>query len=161
MYSIINLGTWSWAYILVFNLKNDYYLSLSFFWFLIVILTLFSSLITSLVVGTIIQKRGIAKIGKCLKLNTIDPIETAWDWYFAKNEKVHILVTLKDDSEIAGWYGEDSFSSSIAEDRDLFIQKLYIQDKNGIYQQNPESKGFYIPKDSIKYIEFKKLMEVI
>jgi hypothetical protein len=64
------------------------------------------------------------------------------------------LVTLKDDSEIEGWYGEDSFTSSISDDRDIFIQRLYRKDENGIYHQNPENIGFYIPKDSIKDIEF-------
>jgi hypothetical protein len=56
-------------------MKNEQYLPLYLFWLIIVFLTLTSSVITAFIVGAIIQKRVIARIGKFLNLNTIDPIE--------------------------------------------------------------------------------------
>jgi hypothetical protein len=61
---------------------------------------------------------------------------------------------LKDDTKIYGWYAENSFTSSKGDDRDIFIQYTYNKGEDGIYTQNPDSNGIYIPKDSIKSIEF-------
>ena len=160
MYSIINLAVWSWAYVLVAQLKESYSLADWVYWVINVIITIVGATITSFVIGAIIQKRLIRRIGNKLKLNTIDPIDTAWDWIFAKRECFQMIITLKDGCEICGWYADDSFTSSDISDRDIYIQYTYKKDEQGVYQPDPESKGIYIPKDSIKYIELKQTKEV-
>jgi hypothetical protein len=159
MYNIINFASWSWIYVLLISLKNDQQISNYIYTVFIVLLTLFSSLITAFFIGALIQKRFVAKIGKKLNLNTIDPTETAWDWFFAKNKPFQIILTLKDETEICGWYADESFASSKADDRDIYVQYIYKKDENGKYQPNLESKGIYIQKCSIKYIEFKQPKE--
>jgi hypothetical protein len=159
MYSVINLAVWSWAYVLATNLRETLGLDDWIYWAILVAITLLGATITSFVIGAIIQRRFIGWLGSVFHLHSIDPTDTAWDWLFAKCEFCQVLVTLKDDREICGWYAEQSFSSSDSNDRDLYIQYTYKKDSNGVYQQDPESRGIYIPKDSIKYIELRKQKE--
>ena len=159
MYSIINLAVWSWAFVFITKLKDASYIPDWGYWVIIVAVTLIGATITSFVIGTIIQKRFIRWFGNKLRLKTIDPTDTAWDWVFAKCECSQLLITLKDDREICGWYAQDSFTSSDTTDRDIYIEYTYKKDQNGNYQPDEESKGIYIPKDSIKYIEFKQWKE--
>jgi len=156
MYSIINLAVWSWAYVLATRLKGKMCLVDWVYWAILVAITLLGATVTSFVVGAIIQKRFVGWLGAKIRLNTIDPTDTAWDWLFAKRDVSQMIITLKDDSEICGWYAEQSFTSSDPNDRDIYIQYTYKKDENGVYQTDPDSKGIYIPKDSIKYIELKQ-----
>jgi len=159
MYSIINLAIWSWAYVLATHLKNGLGIADWVYWVILVIITLVGATITSFAVGAFIQRRFVGWIGTKIHLNTIDPTDTAWDWLFAKREVCQMIITLKDDSEICGWYAERSFTSSNPDERDIYIQYTYKKDENGMYQPDPESKGIYIPRDLIKYIELKQQKE--
>ena len=75
---------------------------------------------------------------------------------FSRQEASFVIVTIVDGTLLYGWYSSNSFSSSDQEERDLFIEKAYSVNKEGIWELDTQSEGFYIPKDQIKYIEFKK-----
>lgn len=160
MYSIINLAVWSWAYNLVTQLRDDSYINDWAYWVILVIVTIVGAMIISFTVGVFIQKGVIRRLGSKLKIKTIDPIDTAWDWLFLKSEPLIVKITLKDDTEICGWYAEDSFASSDASERDIYIQSVYKTDENGEHQIDPDSRGIYIFGDSIKHIKLIQPTEV-
>ena len=94
----------------------------------------------------------IEKIG----INTIHSTPNAWDYYFSQQEPSFIIVTLVDGTVLYGWYAYNSFSSSDQEERDLYVEKSYSVNEKNEWTMDMESNGFYVPKDQIKYIEFKK-----
>jgi hypothetical protein len=156
MYSVINLAVWSWAYNLANGLRKAQALPDWVFWMILTAITLTGAVILSLAIGAITQRRFIVWLANKLRLNAIDPADTAWDWLFAKCRGFQLVVTLKDDTEFCGWYGPNSFTSSETGDRDIYIEYTYTKGPDGTYRHDPASKGVYIPKDSIKYIELKK-----
>jgi hypothetical protein len=155
MYSVVNLAIWSWAYIWVTNKYMDHNISDSMYYLYLLLISLFGGLILSLIVGVIIQKRIIGWLATKLHLNSVDPADSSWDWLFTKYESHQILITLKDNTEICGWYGKNSFTSSDPAERDMFVEYIYKKDENGYYFDNPDNHGLYISKDQIKFIELK------
>ena len=88
-------------------------------------------------------------------LSSIHGIPTAWDYKFSKTRRsVWIQVTLKDDKKIRGIYGPQSFASSVAEERDLYLQKVVRVLKDGKWEHIERSEGVLIKGNEIKYIEF-------
>jgi len=153
MYSVINLALWSWVYVLVANISDSLCLEDWVYWVILVLITIIGATITSFIIGALIQNRFVRFISNILHLKSIDPTDTAWDWLFSKLEPLQLIITLKDNTEICGWYAEQSFSSSDPSDRDIYVQYIYKKDENGMYQHDLESSGIYIPKDSVKYIK--------
>lgn len=88
-------------------------------------------------------------------MKTIDATPIAWDYYFSKQKSSFIIVTLLDDTKLYGWYSADSFASSDTEERDIYVEKGYKYSDNNGWEEDKDSGGFYIPKNQIKYIEFK------
>ena len=145
MYSIINLAVWSWSYALVTQIKETYCLADWVYWVIIVLITMIGATITAFLIGAIIQKRFVRWLGNKFNLNTIDPTDTAWDWLFAKRKCSQLLITLKDGSEVCGWYADDSFTSSDATDRD--IHTIYLQKRQQlVLSTRPGEQGDIYPK---------------
>ncbi len=71
------------------------------------------------------SKRGLGgQIYRLLGLNPIHPTPRAWEYVFYDSPATWVLVTLKNDTKFAGWWGGDSFASSDPKERDLFIQLI-------------------------------------
>jgi hypothetical protein len=159
MYSVINLAVWSWTYILITNIYKNHRISEQIYFILLLFVSILGGLILSFVIGVIIQKRLIGKIAKIFHMTSVDPIDSSWDWLFSRSENIQMVITFKDNSVICGWYGKNSFTSSDPNERDMFVEYTYKIDENGNYQDDPESKGIYISKDQIKYIDIKQPKE--
>jgi len=72
-------------------------------------------------------RRLLAKVG----LPTVHAIPTAWDWCFYRQKRCRILVTMKDQTRFAGYFGSSSFASSEPGERDIYIESVYeIGDDN-------------------------------
>ena len=67
-----------------------------------------------------------------------------------------VLATLADGSSVCGLFGSESFASSDPQDRDLYIQAVYRQNRDGEFQIRRAHDGILIRGDSIKHIEFWK-----
>ena len=88
-------------------------------------------------------------------LSSIHVIPTAWDYKFSKTRKsVWVQITLKDGKKICGLYGGKSFASSVAEERDLYLQQVVRVSKEGKWERLERSDGVLINGNEIKYIEF-------
>jgi hypothetical protein len=91
-----------------------------------------------------------------LNLNTLEHIDNAWDWLFSQQKCRQVLITLKDDTKLYGWLGENSLASADSNNRDIYLEYNYCKNDECLYVDNPESDGLYIPKDTIKFISFQK-----
>jgi len=153
-YSLVNCALCSWAYILIKPFAED---RVTIYWIAFLGITLLVSVFLAIFIGFLKQRRIIHKIADKLDIRTIDPTPTAWDYWFSKQETSFVLITLKDGSEIRGFWGYNSFASSDSDMQDVFIEKAYIKSvDSGQWIDNPENNGIYISKDMIRLIEFIK-----
>lgn len=85
----------------------------------------------------------------------IHPIPPAWDRKFSSIEQTQgVLVTLKDGTRIAGFFGKSSYASSELTERDIYLERVYyIIDEKG-NRSFPEKAGILIAGGEIKTIEF-------
>lgn len=65
-----------------------------------------------------------------------------------------VIITLQDDSKIYGLYGENSFTSTEPDERDIYLEKIYDIDEQNNWVENEYSLGIHILQNQIKTIEF-------
>jgi hypothetical protein len=110
-------------------------------------------LVLGLILGINIQqdlsRRFLSRIG----LSTVHPVPTAWDWKFNRGTEEWVLVTLKNGTRFAGFYGPLSFTASILDERDMYIQWVYEIGDDGIWSPAGE-QGVLITAGEISTIEF-------
>ena len=87
------------------------------------------------------------------KINTVHPVNVAWDWRFGECKECWVLVVLKNETKWAGFLGERSFMSSDPSERDIFIEKVYeIDGKTDVWTARDSS--VWIAHGEIQTIEF-------
>jgi len=66
-----------------------------------------------------------------------------------------MLIHLKDDSMIGGYYGQNSYASSSIDEESIYLEKVYKIKPDGTFgEEIQDSFGLVISKDNYKYIEF-------
>ncbi len=150
--SIISCAIFSWLYAIVIECDK---LATVLYWIILIAISTIGSSLLGFGIAIIKQKHTIDWLLSKMKIKTIHTTPTAWDYYFSSQKSSFIIVTLTDDTKLYGWYSTNSFTSSDSEERDIYIEKGYrYSDDNG-WVEDKHSDGFYIPKEQIKYIEFK------
>jgi len=107
--------------------------------------------------GLSIQHSWSAWIRKKLRIRGVHPTKRAWDHKFGQLRPEMILVTLRDGSTVAGYFGPQSFASSDPTDRDVFIEQLWRINEDGPWEVLENSAGIWLRGSDIRFIEFKKL----
>lgn len=153
LYSIINCAIWSWGYGLIFDHTFKH---ITLYWISLVLLTLIGATTIAICIVIIKQKQILYIFLEKIGIKSIHSTPTAWDYKFSKQESAFVIVTLTDDTRIKGLYCTDSFSSSDFEERDLYLEKLYVSDNTQKWIEVEENNGIYISKNQIKYIEFMR-----
>ena len=153
-FSCINYGLWSWLLYLVFVSeffeKSDLFTGIAW-----VTIILVSPVGLGFTTGLLSQKELFRRVFTRMGLSSIHGIPTAWDYKFSKTRKsVWVQVTLKDGKKISGLYGCQSFASSVAEERDLYLQQAVRVSKDGDWERLKRTDGVLIKGNEIKYIEF-------
>lgn len=102
--------------------------------------------------------RAVEKLFRKMGLTWISETPTAWDSAFSQMTKKDIVyfitVTLTDNNIIIGHYANGSSVSTEAEERDIFIRKVYIPISESVLKEDKSNQGIYIAKDQIKMIRF-------
>lgn len=91
-------------------------------------------------------------LGK-VRIPTVHPIPSAWDWKFGGVGRSWVIVTLKNDHKIYGLLGEKSFFSSDPKERDVYIEQVWTVDKKNRWTRN-EQWSVLIPHGEIRVVEF-------
>jgi hypothetical protein len=105
--------------------------------------------------ATSAQRGWVRSLTAKLNLRQIHPIPTGWDWKFSRVDPCYVLVTLRDGTRIAGYFGDESMASSDPTYRDLYLERAYTIPQAGPWQPVPESSGVYIEGSQIAFIEFR------
>jgi hypothetical protein len=115
-----------------------------------------SPVIMGAIWGLLNKFRIIEKMLGKFGVTAINPVPTSWDYKFIRvKEPVWILVTLKDSSYIAGYWGNESFASSDPNVKDIYIEKVYKVPLKGPWiPTSVNNDGILIATDQIKTIEF-------
>lgn len=157
IYSIINLALWIWLDVIIiekFKSKTvPFYIVLSSS-------NVGTSIITGSIIGLIKHFELPRKLFGLFKIKMNHPVPTAWDYIFNKKEECFVTVTLKSGKTVSGNFFCNSFASSEATERDLYIEKIYDVDDNENWNEVPRSLGMYISKDEIETIEFFTMEEI-
>lgn len=151
LYSIVNCAIWSWMYLLLNRISYNRPI---IYWISLLVVTVVGTTLVAFIIGVAKQKGIIEWVFKKIGINKIHPAPTAWDYYFSKQEESWIVVTLKSGKTIYGKFSEHSFSSSDAEERDLYIEKTYILKDDMTWEEDEKSKGILIAKEEIETVEF-------
>lgn len=153
--SCVNYAVWSWLIYLLFKLDffTQHPIRSALAWSLIIFL---SPVILGLLFGKLSSIDWSRKLLSHFGMVPIHPVPTAWDYIYSKTEPVWLLVTMKDGSKVAGFFGDKSFASSDASERDLYIQEIFRIVQDGPWQKIPDNRGILIKSDEIKHVEFWK-----
>ncbi|MGO8931857.1 MAG: DUF6338 family protein [Limisphaerales bacterium] len=146
-----------WSPILYRGWKQAWYDSAPWATLLICILI---AVVMPLVCGTLwglFRQRGwdrnlFALLG--LKTFEHNPAPTAWDAMFPERHESWIIITLKDNTRVQGWFGVGSHASSQDDQRDLFVSHILTQRTDGQKEFVKNTGGVYISASEIKTIEF-------
>ena len=123
-------------------------------WFLIILVV---PMVLALVRAYALQHDRLTFVFRWLRLRPINPIPTGWDWMFSRTDPCFVLVTLKDGTAIAGWFGPNSMASSDPQRRDIYVEKVYKMPTDGSgWIEVKGSLGMQIDGAQISYIEFKE-----
>ncbi len=118
-------------------------------WFLLLFVV---PALVGLLLGLNIRRGWTKKLLERTGINTVHPVDSAWDWRFGGCSECWVLASLKDDTKWAGRLGPGSFASTDPSERDLYIEQVYeIGDNN---QWIERSSGVWIAHGEIRTIEF-------
>jgi hypothetical protein len=81
------------------------------------------------------------------------PIGTAWDWRLGKIDECWVIVCLRDGTQWAGFFGENSFVSSEAAQRDIYLQTVYVIDEDS-KPWRPSDSSVWLAGGEITSIQF-------
>lgn len=87
-------------------------------------------------------------------------IPTSWDFKFEKEAPCWIIVRLRDGSSVCGFFGNRSFAGDDPEERDLYIEAVFVPRDGGHWQPVADTGGILIKANEISTIEFKTICEV-
>ncbi len=125
----------------------------AFCWFAIILV---APVIMALSHAIILQKDALNWLYRLIRLRSIGHIPTGWDFIFSTTEPCYLLLTLKDGTEIAGYFGQQSMASSDPEHKDIYIERVYqVTEAAEPWKKVEDSRGMYIDASQIAYIELR------
>jgi len=107
-----------------------------------------------LALGMIAQKGIGQRCLKFLRLHVVHASPTAWDYKFGNMPAQWVLVTLKNGTQFAGYYGRNSLASSDVKERDVYIELLYDVDDHNVWTERQKDAGILIAAGEISTINF-------
>jgi len=131
------------------SIHDESYLKLAVWYCLVIVGPAAFGILISIPSRTGIIRKLFGKLG----LSPVHSMPTAWDWRFSDKNQSWLIVTLKDGTVFAGYFGGSSFASSDPSERDIYIEKVYNIDSSNSWTETGE-KGVLISKDVIQSVEF-------
>ncbi len=126
-----------------------------FWWFALIFL---APAVIGVLLGISSRTEIFRKVIHKLGINPVHVMPTAWDWKFGAMKDQLVIVTLKDDTKFAGYCGRNSFMSSDAGERDIYIEKIYAWGENNSWNDAGEH-GLLVSAGEIRTIEFFPVSE--
>ena len=106
-------------------------------------------------VGVAVQNEWLYRLLRCIRLEPVHGIPSAWDWKFMRANTQWITVHLKDGATILALYEKDCFVSTDPNERDLYLSNVYTWGEDGAGPvRDTRTEGLLLKADSIDRIEF-------
>ncbi len=99
------------------------------------------------------QSERFYKLTERMGLRPVHHTPTAWDFTFRNQKASFVLVHLTDGSEVAGAWTGGSFASSMAGDRDIYVDQMWTVEDGG-WQSIDPPRSILICGGTIRMIEF-------
>ena len=87
-----------------------------------------------------------------LGIHMSHPVDTAWAWRLGQ-EECWVLAVLKDGAQWAGHFGLTSFVSTDPDERDIYIDEVYLRDPH-TGDWTPKGSGVWIAHGELQSLEF-------
>ena len=143
VYSLLNLAIFGWAPYLLLYYE---YIVLSIIAFIFT-LTISPILLTFCYIKNIDSKW----FSKYFDIQ----MPTAWDWYFSQRKNAILLIRMVDDTEVIGYFGNNSYVTSYPNEGSIYMEKIYRKSSDSqSIEEIPSSQGMLITKDKYKTVEF-------
>jgi hypothetical protein len=90
-----------------------------------------------------------------LNIRRAHRVATSWDFAFDSEQDHLLVITLKDGSRVAGYYGPESHSGYGTKTPDLFLEERWDFSEDGTRLEGPSpgNVGIYVPADQIVAVE--------
>jgi hypothetical protein len=96
-----------------------------------------------------------SKVLALMRINERHEQPTAWDYFFRQRRSVYVRVTTKDGSRVLGFYGVASFAAYAKDERDLYLERVYVPNDQGWFgPESPGNRGVWLKTDDAIAIEF-------
>jgi len=151
-YSALNLALFGWILFTLPRTAQGWVVVLTW-----VFVILIGPAILGLASGIWTQKELGNRLYAFFGLSLMHPTARSWDWIFHRVHPCFILVTLKDGSQCAGYWGVNaagtqSFASSDPKERDLYISQVFEIADEGPWRRT--QKSIFIAAGEIRTVEF-------
>lgn len=94
------------------------------------------------------------RLHRLLKINSRHEEPTAWDHHFRQRGQSYVRLTAESGARIYGYYGERSFAAYAKDGRDLFLERVYIEDDDWFGREVTGSAGVWVSTEKIVAAEF-------
>jgi len=119
------------------------------------VIILFGPVLLGFGLGYASQKEWPRRVLQRLGLQPVHVMPTTWDLQFGRMNEPHwVLVTMKDGSQVAGYFGGRSCASSDPPWGDLYIEQVMSVPAKGRWRMGPKGTSILISGGEIRYIEF-------
>lgn len=158
-FSCVNYAVWSW--LIVLGVRGDWMHRhpISTGWLSVLVL-LVSPFALGIAGGRLGRLDRIQRLLSSLGFIVQRFIPTAWDHQFQKETPCWIIVRLRDGSTVCGFFGNQSFAGDDPEERDLYVEAVFLQQDGDAWQPVEDTCGILIKGSEIATIEFKTIQEV-
>jgi hypothetical protein len=93
-------------------------------------------------------------VRKKLRINDRHDVPSGWDHFFSQGTCACVRVTMKDESQILGYYGANSFAAYSKDGGDLFLEAVYVPDEEGWFGPAvPGSLGVWVKASDAVFME--------
>ena len=100
------------------------------------------------------QSEAFYKLCKKAGLRLTHHIPAAWDYAFSKIVKgTYVLVKLSDGTLYAGVMGKNSFASTAATERDLYLEEVWSVEEKGTWKAVEPRRSVLLCSKDIRWVE--------
>jgi Family of unknown function (DUF6338) len=151
-YSALNLALFGWILLAIPRSAANWVVVLTWAFVLLI-----GPAVLGFASGYWTQKELGSRLYGFFGLSLVHPTARSWDWVFHRVDPCFVLVTLKDGSQCAGYWGVNaagtqSFASSDPKERDLYISQVFEISDKGPWR--PTLKSIFIAAGEIRTVEF-------
>jgi hypothetical protein len=147
-YSALNFAALSW--LIIWLISKDFSEGYRWWYYLVVVLVMLVFPTLWALIFVRFRK------WKFLTKFILHPFKKPWDYVFGKRESYWVIVHLKDGRMIGGMFGEQSFASSFPAEEQIYLEEVWVLDKNGKFKKPIErSAGIIVLSSEILAIEFQ------